>query len=1430
MSGLAAQKILKNDMAGAKKAAQTFVDIFGDRFYVEIMRHGIPEQDAVNAGLITLAREMNLPLVATNDSHYLNRNDASWHDVLLCIGTGKTLGDMNRLKFGSDEFYVKSNLEMRELFADVPDAVENTLAIAKRIDIQIPEKQFNIPLYPVPQASNGHTNGQLALVGPPEKSADEYLRERCEIGLVERYGAERAASDAALRERLDYELDVITKMGFASYFLIVWDFIKYARDNDIPVGPGRGSAVGSLVSYVLRITDLDPIKFNLIFERFLNPARISMPDIDTDFCVERRDEVIAYVTDKYGKDHVAQIVTFGTMAARAAIRDAGRALGVPLPEVDRVAKLIPSGPNGLSVEQALKSIPELKNLADNSPSVRQLLDTASSIEGLARHASTHAAGVVISKAPLVDVAPLITLGEGDVNTQYDMIWVERIGLLKMDFLGLRNLTVMKKAVDEIRRLENPTFDLAAIPDDDPATFAMLERGDTTGVFQLESDGMRRVAQELKPSVLADIIALVALYRPGPMELIPQYISNKHGRTTTKYLHPKLEPILAETYGIACLRAGTPVWYADGTVKAIEEVQAGDEILTYDRGEVRPAKAARVWASGKKQLLRIKLSSGTVIECSEDHRFPTPAGDLPASALRPNHSYAKLGHYMYSQPESMMFEAWQKPRADAAPFSIGEDRAYLLGMFVGDGTLKCNGSKYITCATEADARWLAARLELAFSCQTRVHFNTRAWYVRPVFYTTPRPTALTLWLDEIYEGRSWKEHCAKKRLPDRYLDLPERERVALLRGLWDSDGTYAGTGQYFRSTSPELISQVRHLLSSLKIAYYVRPTAVFVQDRTRFSTLVGTPALPSKQVKRRLERNAVAIPTARLRARLQGSLTLADSTSRKCFQRASRFAMTKVLPASSYLQRIPGFWDAYRKTYSEAYLGDTRPVFIDSIERVEIDDCYDLQMDDQSSPYFIANGVATHNCYQEQVMQIARDIAGFSMSEADELRKVMGKKQKDKIPVYRKKFVDGAVEQGLTAKLADDIFAFVEPFAGYGFNKSHAAAYGWIAYQTAFLKANYPHAYLAALMTSVGDKTDKLVEYIEEARKIGISVLPPDVNTSLESFTVVDREIRFGLAAIKGVGEGAVKAIIAAREAGGPFTDLFDLTGRVDSRQANRKVYEALIKSGALDSLGSNRAELLDAVDDAFEISARVARERELGQTSLFGGASEENVQALAPRMRKLAPPPMLEQLAWEKETLGIFVSGHPLAGVAEALKRTGAVEIRALRGMPEDEFITIAGLVVDVRRTLTKAQQQILYATVEDQSGAVEAIVFPKSYAQLQGPFQKDAIVVVKGRLRFRSGKASDESGDAAPSLHVSEVAPFERPPERGIDLGWHVEVQDRSQIDALAKLAHRWAGEVPVVVHVGGRAQRMRGGIAESPLVKRELETIFARVWQEPA
>ncbi|MEA2722009.1 MAG: polymerase subunit alpha, partial [Candidatus Eremiobacteraeota bacterium] len=1156
------------------------------------------------------------------------------------------------------------------------------------------------------------------------------------------------------------------------------------------------------------------------FERFLNPERISMPDIDTDFCVERRDEVIQYVIDKYGKDRVAQIVTFGTMAARAAVRDAGRALGVPLPDVDRVAKLIPSGPGGLTIEKALEQIPELGVLYNNDPLLRKLLDTAKSIEGLARHASTHAAGVVISKNPLTDHVPLVRIGDGDVNTQYEMGDVERIGLLKMDFLGLRNLTVMKAASDEIRRTVTPDFDLATIPDDDKKTYDMLTRAETLGVFQLESDGMKRVCTELKPSRLEDIIALVALYRPGPMEWIPDYINRKHGRKQASYLHPKLEPILSETYGIACLRVGTPVWYADGTMKAIESVCSGDEILTFDNGDVRAGRAAKVWPSGPKKLLRITLSTGTIVECSEDHRFPTPVGDVVARDLRVNSSYKRRSSYIYTEPKSMLFEAWSVPCTYPA-WEIGEDRAYLLGLLVGDGSLKC-GSKSVTCGTQKNAEEVARRFRESFGARTTVYHNIRAWYVRPAFDTTPKPSPLTLWLDQIYGDRSWQATCYDKCLPLRVTALAERDRVAMLKGLWDSDGSY-GNSVYFRSTSPQLVRQVAELLGSLKVSYYVRSTAVYVQDRSRFTQIVGLPLLPDKHYKVERQRNVLPVLTHALKDRLGASIAVAEPIARQCLHNASRATFTKVRAASTYLQRIPAFWDAYAKTYEELYLGATRPVFIDAIEEVGVDECFDLQMEDQRAPYFIANGLISHNCYQEQAMQIARDLAGFSMGQADELRKVMGKKQKDKIPVYREKFVNGCVDNGIDKKLAEDVFAFIEPFAGYGFNKSHAAAYGWIAYQTAYLKANYPLQYFAALMSSVRDKTDKLVEYIDEAKKMGIAVLPPDVNASLVDFAVVGEEIRFGLAAIKGVGENAVRSILETRDSGGPFVDLFDMVNRVDVKAVNRKVYEALIKCGALDPLPGNRAQQLDGLDSALEVAAREARDREMGQSSLFG-MIEEPHPSLKPSLRQLPAPSTMEQLQWEKETLGIFVSGHPLADVAEALARTGAVPVRDLRNLEDDSQVKIAGLITAVRRTMTKAQSQMLIATVEDTTGAIECVVFPKQYADLQLRFIEDAIVVITGRLRMRERRGSTPGEDVPVELNVSvnDVQPFDRnsvrtmprPPE-----GWHVTVTSRDHIDHLALLISEWSGTTPLVLHINGSTvQRL---VASDRRVRERLVSI---------
>lgn len=1001
MSGMVAAPLLADDRPRAIENARTFYEIFGDRFYIEVMRHGMPEEERINTGLVSVARELGLPIVATNDSHYLTRRDAPAHDVLLCIQTGKTVADTSRMKFHGDQFYVKSAEEMAELWHDLPEAVENTVAIAKRIDMRIPERVFHLPHYPVP-------NDDLVV-----RDDASYLRELCERGLVERYGDRRVAEDPVLRERLDYELSIITKMGFASYFLIVWDFIKFARDRDIPVGPGRGSAVGSIVAYSLRITDLDPLRFNLIFERFLNPDRISMPDIDTDFCVERRDEVIAYVREKYGEDRVAQIVTFGKMLARAAVRDAGRALGVPLPDVDRVAKLIPSGPGGMTIGEALEQIPELKMLNDQRPEIRELLKTARAIEGLARSAGTHAAGVVIGAEPLVEHAPLVRLNDGGINTQYDMTWIEKIGLLKMDFLGLRNLTVMHAAVREIRRTGDPSFSLEGIPLDDRATFEMLSRGDTAGVFQLESEGMKRVCTELRPSRFEDIIALVALYRPGPMEWIPQYIAIKHGRQRPTYLHPILEPILAETYSIAC--------------------------------------------------------------------------------------------------------------------------------------------------------------------------------------------------------------------------------------------------------------------------------------------------------------------------------------------------------------------------------------------------------------------------YQEQVMQIARDFAGFSMGQADELRKVMGKKQKEKIPVFRQKFVDGAVARsGVSVALAEQVFTFIEPFAGYGFNKSHAAAYALISYQTAYLKANHPLPYLAALMGSVRDKTEKLVEYIDVARRLGIDVLPPDVNESISDFGVVGTSIRFGLSAIKGVGEGAVASIVTARDRGGRFRDLFDFVERIDGKQANKRVLEALVKCGALDALPGNRAEKLESIDRAVSLSATRARESALGQTSLFGDVSGE--AGVAPALARMTPPTQRQILKWEREMLGIFVSGHPLAEHDERFARMGVTPIRDLGACQDDAEVKIAGLVASVRRTMTRNGAQMLIAQIEDATGSCEAIVFAKLYATASPLFVADEILVLRGRARVRERLGENEDSAPSVSLAVDEVAAFNAPAADALPpvRGWLLDLRSREQIDRLTALMDRCPGEARVVLRAKDRQRELPRRLGGERRVRAELVAIF--------
>jgi len=927
LAGEIPKHILAGDHAKAREAAGSYREIFGPRsFFLELMDHQLPEQQPVNAGLREIGRQLEIPLVVTNDSHYIRKEDARVQDVLLCIQTGKTLEEENRLRFSGQEFYLKSAAEMATLFPGDREALIRTREIAERCQVEFDFNQMHLPVFEVPDGYD----------------LDSYLQKLCYTGLARRFPGEIPAE---VRQRVDYELSVIRQMGFSGYFLIVQDFINWSRSRGILVGPGRGSAAGSLVAYALGITNINPLKYGLLFERFLNPDRITMPDIDIDFCFERRGEVIDYVVEKYGADHVAQIITFGTMMARAAIRDVGRVLNLPLSEVDRIAKLVPEE-LGVTIDKALETSPELKQLYDEDPEVRNLLDLARAIEGMPRHASTHAAGVVISKDPLTCYVPLQRTGDS-VVTQFPKETVEEIGLLKMDFLGLRTLTVIGDTLKIVEETQNIQLDLDKLPLDDRATYDLLGTGESSGIFQLESTGMRHILRSMKPQRFEDLIALVALYRPGPIGsgMVDDFISRKNGQTEVKYLHPVLEPILNETYGV---------------------------IL-----------------------------------------------------------------------------------------------------------------------------------------------------------------------------------------------------------------------------------------------------------------------------------------------------------------------------------------------------------------------------------------------YQEQVMQISCDLAGFTMAQADSLRRAMGKKKPEVIAGLRETFISGAKERQVDPKVAGQIFDLMEHFAGYGFNKSHSAAYALIAYQTAYLKTHYPVAFMAALLTSFRGNSDKVSYYIQECRRLGIEILPPDVNESLENFTVVGDRIRFGLAAVKNVGEGAVEAIITARRQGGPFLSLDDFCQRVDLRQVNKRVIESLIMCGAFDSLKAYRSQLIAILDDCIETAQANRRDQGAqlnGQVSLFDLIDEPGHVQVQRSLPDIPEYSRQELLAREKEVLGFYVSGHPLSDCRNLLAGR-ATSIGDLSKYKDGERLILGGIVTSLRRRTTKRGEGLIRFTLEDLGGSVEITFFPGNSRRDLAFLKEDAVVLVDGRLSLQEESYRFFAEDVRP-LDVQPTQP----------------------------------------------------------------------------
>jgi DNA polymerase-3 subunit alpha len=904
LKGEIPRMILQNNLTKAQELALSYQEIFGkDDFYLEIQNNTMPEQIKVNQELIKLGHSLQIPLVATNDVHYINREDREAHDILLCIQTATNLDDPNRMKLSTDEFYFNTPEEMQQHFADIPEALENTVKIAEKCNLEIDFRNAHLPNFNLP---DGLTD-------------NDYLRQLCYEGAKNKF----KNVDDIISKRLDYELDVIKKMGFATYFLIVWDFVNYAKNNRIMVGPGRGSAAGSLVAYCLNITSINPLDYNLLFERFLNPERISMPDFDIDFSYEGRGEVIEYVSKKYGRDKVSQIITFGTMAARAAIRDVGRALGIPYGQVDKIAKLIPMDPK-MTIEKALQLEPELKTRMDNDPNIKKMIEISSKLEGLSRHASTHAAGVVLSREPLTNFVPLQLTSDGEISTQYAAEELESLGLLKMDFLGLRTLSVINNTLKIIRNTREENIDINNVPLDDKEVYKLLSRGDCCGLFQLESSGMIDLVKRLEPKNIEDITALLALFRPGPLGsgMIDDFINRKKGKVEIKYLHPQLEPILRDTYGVIV--------------------------------------------------------------------------------------------------------------------------------------------------------------------------------------------------------------------------------------------------------------------------------------------------------------------------------------------------------------------------------------------------------------------------YQEQVMQIASELAGFSLGQADILRKAMGKKVKEIMKKQNQLFLKGAVKNGIDKETAQEIFDLIAYFAGYGFNKSHSVSYAFISYQTAYLKAHYPVEYMAALLTSIMQNTDKVVKYIKECQNINLKILPPDINESLVDFTVVDRDtIRFGLAAVKNVGRAAIENIIQERTENGPFISLFDFCRRVDAKTMNRRVVESLIKCGSFDSTGVKRSQLLSVLEKAIDLGHEIQREKRNGQTNLFAlmGNDSESQQHGNPPLPEIDEFSDQELLAMEKETLGFYLSHHPLEDYHDKLKKTINADSSQLQQFSDKTQLVLGGIITGMRKKTTKHGNMMVYFVLEDLEGTVDVIVFPKTYEEYKEAIQEENIVIVEGRL-----------------------------------------------------------------------------------------------------
>jgi len=1346
------QAIIHGKLEEAEEKLRWWLDLLGEDFYIEIQRHrglenidglGVSQED-VNQQLLRFAEKYDVKVICTNDSHYLEEDDWLPHDILLCVNTNSLLEDEKRFRFSSSDYYFKTQAEMNRLFADVPASVDNTMEIYDKIDTLELARDVLLPAFPLPEGFDNQ---------------DAYLRHLTYEGAKKRYGA----ITPEVRERLDFELSVIEQSGYPGYFLIVQDFTTTARKMGVSVGPGRGSAAGSAVAYCIGITNVDPIKYDLLFERFLNPERVSMPDIDIDFDDEGRQKVIDYVIDKYGRNQVAQIVTYGTMAAKLSLRDVGRVMNVPLPEVDRVAKTFPAhlkaslakvladGDVDPKLKGALNSDEldkayQFRKLADGSDDIGKMIQTARKLEGSVRNTGIHACGVVITPDDITKYVPVKIDKDSDMLvSQFDNSVAELAGLLKMDFLGLKTLTIIKDAVRMVKANHGIDLDPDEVPLDDQKTYELFQRGETIGIFQYESSGMQKYMKELAPSTFEDLIAMNALYRPGPLEYIPTFVNRKHGREQITYDVPEMEEYLHETYGV-CVTGDTLIYNAEtGSSTRID--QLADKVGKFlvqgvdDTGKAKSAKITHWVCNGKKPVLQVKLRNGSRVKLTADHKVLTENGWKPIGELN-------AGDYIATPRELKVVKEQKGDR----------DQLRVLAYLIADGALsgKSATAEFISkdpVLVKAYKESLIAFKDVEVKTLQQVRDVTRVMVagVNKTHYhqTNSLVAALRKWK---LKGKTGGCRSHEKFVPPFVFNLKESDIAFFLAAIWDCDGHVNKKYCHVKTISQFLARDLQTLLLRIGIqsttyesSYYSRRAnqemtayQVTIHDLDAFNEKIS----PFLVAKRKAEGN------------FQGHLTK-DSIDRSIFLEEIETTWTgsmrslmathgidrqQLLPKARLRKRISAH--VARPLIEKLDLPQTAHNLnlkweeIVSIESAGEEVVYDITVDDIHN--FVGNNIILHNCvYQEQVMLLSQKLAGFTKGEADMLRKGMGKKKKNLIDMLYPKFIDGGMERGHPKEKLDKIWKDWEAFASYAFNKSHSTCYAFVAFQTAYLKAHYPAEFMASVLTHNKNDISKITFFLQECKRMGLTVLGPSVNESASDFSVnPDGHVRFGLSALKGVGEGPVEEILRERDEHGPFENFFDMMRRCNLRALNKKVLESLANGGAFDCFeGTHRAQYFapsDKFDTMLEHALRYGNayqaQKAQAVNSLFGDTDE--ILIPEPPMPEREPWSLIEQLNNEKAVTGIYISGHPLDDYKLEVENFTTCSLDVVEDKKHLPLLRLAGMLSMARHLVSRNGNGWGIFEIGDFSGAFEFKLFGEDYQKFKHLLEEGKALFVKGRYQ----------------------------------------------------------------------------------------------------